>query len=105
MLIYKDGIVASYKEVFKNTSFPASGITDEFLAENNAKKVNLFKPYNPETEKLVQCAPYEEDGWVYTVKVEIKGEDELIIGTPDESITIEGLGDVILGNTTSNITI
>lgn len=78
MLIYKDGIVADYKEIFKNTSFPASGITDQFLAENNAKKVNLFKPYDSATEMLVPCAPYEEDGWVYTVKVEPKGEDEIV---------------------------
>ena len=39
MLIYKDGQVAHYKEVFKNVSFPASGIPDSFLEQEGALKV------------------------------------------------------------------
>lgn len=103
MLIYKDGIVAHYKEIFKNTSFPASGISDEFLADNNAKKVNLFKPYDAQTEKLVSCEPYEEDGWVYTVKVEPRTEEDIVIGTTDEVMTITG--DNVSMNISSNFTL
>jgi hypothetical protein len=62
--------VGDYKDLFANTSFPPSGISDEFLAENNAKKVNLFKPYDANTQKLVSVAPYVAGEWVYTVDVE-----------------------------------
>jgi hypothetical protein len=67
MLIYKDGQVAHYKEIFSNTSFSASGPSDEFLAENGAKKVTVFKAHDRATQKLVSVDPYEEDGIVYTV--------------------------------------
>lgn len=59
-----------YSELFPNTSFPPSGPSDEFLADNNAKRINLWKPYDPATEKLASCDPYIEGEWVYTVTVE-----------------------------------
>ena len=62
--------VGDYKDLFANTSFPPSGISDEFLAENNAMKVNVFKPYDANTQKLVPVAPYVDGEWVYTVDVE-----------------------------------
>ena len=77
MLIYKDGIVADYREVFKGTSFPASGISDSFLAENNAVKVSVFLAHDRVTEKLVPCEPYVQDGFAYTVQVAPKTEEEL----------------------------
>jgi predicted ATPase len=77
MLIYKDGKVADYKEFFKDTSFPVSGPSDSFLAEQGAVKVNLWKPHDQDTEKLVSCDPYLEDGWAYTVQVEPKTQEEI----------------------------
>jgi len=77
MLIYKDGIVADYREVFQNTSFPSTGITNEFLHLNNAYKVNEFKTHNEDTQKLVTCAPYIEDGLAYTVQIEELTKEEL----------------------------
>lgn len=77
MLIYKDGIVADYRTFFSNTSFPSTGPSDEFLAEQGAKKVSVFKPYDQDTEKLVSVDPYEEGDWVYTVAVEPKTPEEL----------------------------
>jgi hypothetical protein len=77
MLIYKDGVVAHYKEIFRNTSFSASGPSDEFLAENNAKKVTVFKAHDRATQKLVSVNPYEEDGIVYTVSVVDKTAEEI----------------------------
>lgn len=62
--------VGDYQALFPNTSFPASGVDDAFLAANNAKKVNMFKPYDADTQKLVPVAPYVEGEWVYTVDVE-----------------------------------
>ena len=83
MLIYKDGQVAHYKEVFKNVSFPASGIPDSFLEQEGALKVSVHKPYDPATQVLVPCEPYVEDGFAYTVQVADKPEPEI-----QEEITI-----------------
>lgn len=77
MLIYKDGIVADYRDAFCNTSFPPNGPSDEFLAENGAVKVNLFLPHDKMTEKLVSCPPYVQDGWAYTVEVNPKTQEEM----------------------------
>ena len=62
--------VADYKSMFPNTSFSASGIHESFYAENGLMPVNLFKPYDHATEQLVPCAPYIEDGQVFTMRVE-----------------------------------
>ena len=70
MQVYKDGRIAHYKEMFPNVSFPSTGPSDEYLAEQNAYKVNVFKPHDRDTEKLVASDPYIEDGWAYTVRIE-----------------------------------
>lgn len=62
--------VADYRAMFPNTSFSANGIHDSFYAENGLMPVSVFKPYDQATEELVSCAPYIEDGQVYTVRVE-----------------------------------
>lgn len=68
--------IGPYKELFPNTSFSSSGPSDEFLAEASALRVNLWKPYDQFTEKLVPCEPYVEEEWVYTVSVEALSEEE-----------------------------
>ena len=77
MLIYKDNVVADYRSVFKSTSFPVGGPSDDFLKENGAYKVNLWLPHNIDTEKLVPCDPYIDNDWAYVVTVEPKTEQEL----------------------------
>lgn len=77
MLIYKDNVVADYRSIFPNTSFPSGGPSDEFLEEQGAYKVNLWLPHDSATEKLVSCDPYIQDGWAYTVTVEPKTAEEL----------------------------
>lgn len=71
MLIAKinNPVPMDYKQAFPNTSFPPSGPSDEFLAEQGYAKVNVFKEFNKETEKLESCEPYSEGEWVYTVRV------------------------------------
>ena len=69
--------VGDYKELFPNTSFPPSGVSDEFLVANNAKKVNLFKSYDRLTEKLVSVVPYVDGDWVYTVSVQSLTAEEI----------------------------
>lgn len=77
MLVYKDGIVSDYRDLFPNVSFPVSGPTDDWFEEQGATKVNLFKPHDRSTQKLVSCDPYVEDGWAYTVDVVDKTQEEL----------------------------
>lgn len=62
---------------FPNTSFPSSGISEEFLNENGYLTVSEFKPYDKSSQKLVAADPYIEDNKVYTVTVEQLSEQEL----------------------------
>lgn len=77
--------IGEFREVFPNTSFPPSGPSAEFLTENNAMRVNVFRSHNLETEKLVPCAPYVEDNWVYTVQVQPKTAEELVAATASKA--------------------
>lgn len=77
MQVYKDGRVAHYKDLFPNTSFPAGGPTDSFLASHNAYKVSVFRDHNRATQKLVSCSPVIENGFAYVVKVVDKTEEEI----------------------------
>lgn len=73
--------VADYQSMFPNTCFPATGPTDEWMIEQGCMYVNVFKPYNQNTEKLVPATPYIEaetaTDWVYTVQVEPLTPEEL----------------------------
>jgi hypothetical protein len=69
--------VGDYQVLFPNTSFPSSGPTDEWMAETGCMKVNLYKPYDIDTQKLVSVLPYIEEEWVYTVQVEQLSTEEL----------------------------
>lgn len=77
--LIQDGVVTqmgSYKMLFPETSFPSTGPNDDFLAENNAKKVNLYKPYDRATEKLVPVDPYVDGDFVYTFAVQALTDEE-----------------------------
>lgn len=69
--------VGDYRELFANTSFPASGPSDEFLTANNAKKVSLYKTHDRLTQKLVQCAAYDDGEFVSMVQVESLTAEEI----------------------------
>jgi hypothetical protein len=69
--------VGDYRELFANTSFNSNGPSDEFLAENNAKKINAFKAHDRLTQKLVQCAPYDDGEFVSIVQVESLTAEEI----------------------------
>ena len=69
--------VGDYRSLFPQTSFGNNGPSDAFLAENNALRVNVFRPHDKATEKLVACDPVIEDGWVYTVAVEPLTPEEI----------------------------
>jgi hypothetical protein len=61
--------VGDYRELFADTSFNANGPSDEFLAENNAKKVTLFKAHDRLTQKLVSCEAYDDGEFVSLAQV------------------------------------
>ena len=63
--------------LFSNVSFPASGPSAEWMAENNLVPVTYFKEHDAATQKLVSCAPYIEARAVYAVNVEALSQDEL----------------------------
>ena len=69
--------IGDYRELFANTSFNANGSSDEFLAANNAKKVNAFKAHDRLTQKLVSCAPYDDGEFVAIVQVESMTAEEI----------------------------
>ena len=69
--------VGDYRELFPNTSFQSSGPSDEFLAENNAKKVNLFKAHDRLTQKLVSCAAYDDGEFVSLAQVADMSAEEI----------------------------
>ena len=76
-------VVADYREMFKETSFPATGPNDDFFTENNCLKVSSFKAHDRATQMLVSCGAYIEDGVVYTVEVQTRPEPII------ETITID----------------
>lgn len=66
--------VSDYRDMFPDTSFPETGPNDDFYVENGCYKVSVFKPYDSNTEMLIGCDPYLENGVVYTVQVNAKPE-------------------------------
>jgi len=68
--------IADYRSMFPDTSFPASGISQEFLADNSCLGVTVWLPHDQLTQKLVPSEPYIQDEQVYTVAVEELTDDE-----------------------------
>ena len=77
-----------YRSAFPTVSFPASGPTDEFLAEQGYAKVNVFRDHDRATQKLVPCAPVYEAPWIYTVAVEAKTQEDLDADTAAQAANV-----------------
>jgi hypothetical protein len=71
--------VGDYRELFPQTSFPITGPDDNFFTENGCLKVSVFKEHDRATQMLVGCEPYEENGIVYTVTVQAKPQETIVI--------------------------
>ena len=81
--------VGDYRELFPNTSFPVTGPNDDFYAENGCLKVSIFKEHDRNTQMLVGCEPYEENGVVYTVTIQDKPQvEEIIVASDNGADTI-----------------
>jgi hypothetical protein len=61
--------VGEYWNIFPNTSFGANGPSVEWLTQNNAMKVSVYKEYDFLTQKLTNCDPYVENNFVYLVSI------------------------------------
>jgi hypothetical protein len=92
MQVFKDGQVAHYKTMFPNTSFPASGPSDAFLAEQGAVKVSMFRPHTA-TQKLVSCEPVVENGFAYVVEVVDKTEAEVAADVASKAAQVRAARD------------
>ena len=88
--------VGDYRELFANTSFSPSGPSDEFLAANNAKKVNAFKEHDRLTQKLVSCAPYDDGEFVFIVQVESLTAEEIQAAKDSAMANIRGTRNQLL---------
>jgi hypothetical protein len=93
MQVFKDGQVAHYKQMFPNTSFPASGPSDDFLAANGAVKVSMFRDHDRATQKLVPCDPVVENGFAYVVAVENKTEEEIAADVASKAAQVRAARD------------
>jgi len=59
------GEIIDFRTYFGNTT----SVTDEQLTAQGFVRVNLFRPHDRLTQKLVPATPVLENGWVYTVAV------------------------------------
>ena len=88
--------VADYRELFPGTSFPPSGPSADFLAENGCMGVTVFKPHDSKTEKLMPCSPYVEGNTVFTITVEPKTQAEKDADTSSEAANVRSRRDKLL---------
>lgn len=88
--------VGDYRELFADTSFNANGPSDDFLTENNAKKVTLFKEHDRLTQKLVLCAPYDDGEFVSMVQVESLTSEEIQAAKDSAMANIRGTRNQLL---------
>ena len=69
--------VGDYQVLFPNTSFPTSGPTPEWMAENSCLPVTVYLPYDPTSQVLVSVTPYINGDVVYTVEVQDMTAEQL----------------------------
>ena len=88
--------VSDYRDMFPNTSFPASGPDAEFLEANSCMTVTVWKAYDQLTEKLVSVVPYIESNTVYTIDVEPLTPEEIASNTESQWSKIRSQRDTLL---------
>ena len=89
---------AELSVLFSHVSFPASGPSVEWMAENNLVPVTYFKAHNAATQKLVSCEAYLEGGAVYAVNVESLSADELTAKNESQWSSIRSMRNQKLSN-------
>jgi len=83
-----DGQIAdtgTLADMYPNTSFPANGASDEWMAANSIQVVKGYRDYDKATQKLTKVTPYLDGGVVYDVKVEAMTTEEATAKTDAEN--------------------
>jgi hypothetical protein len=70
-------IVADYRHLYPDTSFPNGGPSETWMQENDCYPVNTFLSHDRTTQKLSTAEPYLVDNQVFTVVVEEKSEEDI----------------------------
>ena len=87
------------QQLFPNTSFPVSGVTTDFLNENNVVELVETLSYTTPTQKLTSVDPYVQSGKAYNVKVESTTTEEQARLTSQKWIEIREIRNQILKDT------
>ena len=83
-----DGQIANtgkLADMYPNTSFPANGASDQWMADNNIQVIKSYRAYDKATQKLTKVTPYLDGGEVYDVQVEALTEAEIAAKTSAET--------------------
>lgn len=91
--------IGDYRYLFPETSFTPNGPDDAWLAENNAKRVNLYKDHDPKTQKLVQSDPYVDGDFVSLVTVAPLTTEELAALTETAKTVARNQRNMLLSQT------
>ncbi len=91
--------VGDYQSLFPNTSFPASGPTPEWMAENSCLPVTVWLPYDPSTQYLESVAPYIDGDTVYTIQVAQMSAEQIAQYQASLAANIAAQGKTILSAT------
>jgi hypothetical protein len=91
--------VGDYQSLFPNTSFPSSGPTPEWMAENSCMYVTVWLPYDASTQYLETVAPYIDGNTVYTVIVAQMTPEMINAMHQSQAANIAAQGKTILANT------
>lgn len=96
--IIKNGsiTIGDYRAMFPNTSFPASGPSDDFLIANSSKKLTRFKAHDRLTQKMVQVPAYEDGEFVSVVRIENLTAEEIQAAKDSAMANIRGQRDRLL---------
>lgn len=84
-------VIGDYRELFPDTSFPLLGPNDDFYSDMGCYKIKHDKSHNGD-QMLVQCEPYVDGEFVYTVRVEQKPEQDLQTTEPETIVVDSGNG-------------
>ena len=83
-----DGQIANtgkLADMYPNTSFPATGPSDQWMTDNSIKMIKKWKEYDKATQKLVNTSPYLDSGEVYDVQVQDLTAEEIQAKTSAET--------------------
>lgn len=90
--------IGDYKELFPQTSFPASGPSAEWMQAHGVLPVTVFKAHDS-SHKLTPAAPYIENGQVFTVQVSPKSDAELNAELDSAKARVRAQRDALLAKT------